>query len=218
MLKIKENEEGKLEVYSPYNANFVREIKESISGARFDREKRAWIVPSDSRFIIEKLLSLHYGYTSDSKGISVQITSKKDLFGGKDSVRFGEWPICRATGRDSGAKVCENVYLISGKINSGGSVKNWGTEVDEGAVFLVKNIPRGILDKVDNERWDYEIIEENENKSYQKNSTEENVKTLKEIGEEILAHTMDENGNFYPSPVEVPISTIKKLKDILENL
>ncbi len=63
--------------------------------------------------------------------IAIEVTLTKDAdFKGKDwgpqHVRMiGGYIVASASGRDSGARISEDVALISGKFTSGGSVKNY---------------------------------------------------------------------------------------------
>jgi hypothetical protein len=58
----------------------------------------------------------------------------------KSSLQLAGRTIARAWGRDSGAKLGEGVILESGRVYSGGSVKNWRTCATAGSVFLVRGV------------------------------------------------------------------------------
>jgi len=154
MITLKE-ENGKIEIISPYNANFVSDLKKSISGAKWSGS--FWIVSSEAKQVVLDLLKEHYGYTPDTQYLTVKIKAKKYLSQLQSSISFAGIPIARATGRDSGARVCDGVFKISGEITSSGSVKNWHTSIEEGSEFQLK-VPENAA--VSTEDWDCEILKE----------------------------------------------------------
>jgi hypothetical protein len=111
-------------------------------GGRWDDEAKAWVFSSIVAAEVEEL-----DYVYNSKEIPIQITAKQSIGAGHDSVYFLGYPVARAMGRDSGATLGEGVSLISGKIDSGGSVKNWTTEIAEGTVLRLM-VPEVLLDEV----------------------------------------------------------------------
>lgn len=159
MIQVKKTESG-IEVITPYNAEFVSDLKRSISGAKWNGS--AWIVPAEAEGAIMDMLNNYYGYDPAEKFVTVHITAKKELYGPRGNVYFEGFPIARATGRDSGARVCDGVIKISGNINSGGSVKNWETVVREGATFQL-SVPEKIAHE--NDEWAVEKIETAINKT-----------------------------------------------------
>lgn len=179
MIKLTETSDGFLTVQSPYNVDFVYDLKQSISAKRFDRESRSWIVPSDARDVIESLLTTHYGWQPDNSDlVTVHLVATEEISALHDSVRCAGYPIARATGRDSDARVCEGVTLLSGVIISGGSVKNWRTIVRAGASFRVK-LHESSVSKIE-KCWKYEIIEE---KSDREKLEEERARLVARIDE-----------------------------------
>ena len=181
-----ETRNDKLFIFTPFNRDFVTDIKASVNGARWNPAEKAWTVPVEAEETIYRLLAEHYGYKKDSKGISVIATALKDLIGQQDSVRFSGIPVARATGRDSGARVCEDVIHVSGKFGSGGSVKNWVTEIEEGASFKLMNIPESVLESVDPERWSFTIVEEESAKEKLMKRKESLLEELALIEEQLI--------------------------------
>lgn len=184
-IEIKEQDE-KLRVYSPYNPEYVRELKSQISGGKFDYSDKAWVLPLEAKETVEGLLQKHYGYSPENiKICTVIITANETLYGDQDSVRCAGFPIARATGRDSGAKVCENVYLLSGDINSGGSVKNWTTKVKENAQFKITKFPESSLEKIDSDKWSYSVIQEKSQKEKLEEKKAKLLSTLAEVEKQL---------------------------------
>lgn len=77
------------------------------------------------------------------------------------AVVFMGVKVAVAFNRDSGAKVGYNARLISGKIDSGGSRKNWYCKVFEGSVFELE-VDKEFYIKNKNriKKWKMEEIEE----------------------------------------------------------
>jgi hypothetical protein len=83
-----------------------------------------------------------YGTTGEEPYENVDLV----IYNFSDSVRGGAVElfgrtIAKARGRDSGAKLGDGIILLNGSVDSGGSVKNWTTDVDE-AAFIIKDFPQ----------------------------------------------------------------------------
>ena len=142
---------GKIFIDAPFNREFIKDLKGSINGARWDGE--SWSVPEEAEETVNALLKEYFGYDPSEKMVTIVITAKENLTGNADSVYFNGYPVAYARGRDSGAKVSEGVCKISGTINSSGSVKNWKTIIHEGAQFKL-NVPEAIA--IENDDWHVE--------------------------------------------------------------
>lgn len=148
-------------VQTPYDSKYISELKKTISGYKWDPNRKVWLIPVDAEPVMQELLKKYFNYSGGptEKNVTIIITAKKELSTAADAVRFGPIPIAKASGRDSGAKVMQNVYMLKGEIRSGGSTKHWMTYVAEGSVFKVKHVPISIAQQGD-PRWDVEIVEE----------------------------------------------------------
>lgn len=147
-------EEGIVSIKHRYNSLLVEKCREL--GGKFDNEAIAWIF---SKIVEDKVEELEFLYNHDI--VSVEIISKTDIFKGQDAINFLGYPIAKATGRDSGAIVCNDVSMISGKIDSAGSVKNWSTEIRKDSCFrlhISKNLLENLTDVL-KEKWDIKIID-----------------------------------------------------------
>ena len=143
MIGYQKSESG-LVVEAPYNADFVSALKSSVSGCKWDKDARKWLVPVAGEETLKNLLAKFFGYRPGVAGVTMIIQAKHEIVAHCGSVYFHGIPVARATGRDSGARVCENVSLLEGKIASGGSVKNWQTIVRAGAKFRIDKVPEGL--------------------------------------------------------------------------
>lgn len=144
-IKIKK---GTLLIYTPYNAKFVSAIKK-IGGAKWDSANKCWTAPEEFVDAVREIMMEIYGYTDISENESVTLKvvfneeAKEDR---KDVVLFGKI-LSHATGRDSGARVGDDIAMIKGNIRSGGSAKNWVSVVEEGSTFIIKNVNKNIFKK-----------------------------------------------------------------------
>ena len=125
-----------ISVVSPYNPEFVK-ISRNLNG-KFDRSASAWKFDPLCEAAVRSALYDIYGYVEGDETLTVRLTARTDISELCSGVSVNGTPIVRAYGRDSGAKVVGDTIMLSGKINSGGSMKNWRTVISEGSVFVVK--------------------------------------------------------------------------------
>lgn len=149
-------ESGKLYVFTPYNADFVRDVKR-INGV-WSGSNRAWVVEPVMKDQLKKLLVKHYGETGEEQKRTYKIVATRTHEERLASVTAGGLVIASAMGRDSGAKVGEGVYMLEGDIDSTGSVKNWKTWVEEGSIFQVEMTDEQ-ASRAANEGWEVTPIE-----------------------------------------------------------
>lgn len=121
-----------------YNQMLVEECRK-LNG-RWDKESQAWVFSS---LLQDKVEELDDVFNSDL--IDIEMTTLSAISKKNDALVIFGIPVCRARDRDSGAKVCDNVALVAGKISSGGSRKNWCTEVESGTRFRFK-VPQKLFD------------------------------------------------------------------------
>lgn len=154
-------ESGKLYVFTPYNAAFIRDVK-NINGT-WSGSNRAWVVEPVMKEQLKKLLLKHYGETGEELKRTYKITATEDHDVKWGPVQAGGLTLASAMGRDSGAKVSEGVYLLEGRIYSSGSVKNWFTSVEDGSIFQVDMTDEQAA-RAAEEGWEVELVEQEPNK------------------------------------------------------
>lgn len=95
-----------------------------------------------------------------SDKIKVRITAREDNHR-RFAVIFMNEKVAVAFDRDSGAKIGYGTRMISGKIDSGGSRKNWYCIVKEGSIFELE-VDREAFEKNKNriKKWDIEVIDD----------------------------------------------------------
>lgn len=162
--RIEKTDGGKIAIYTPYDKKFVQTIKR-IGSARWNGD--AWTVPEDYIDDVRDIMKDIYGrddLSNCGETVDAEVDFLKDYGEKWSGVVFCGKTLAQAWGRDSGAKVGDDVILVGGDIDSGGSRANWTTEVSQGAKFIVKNIPKARFDKEKDElnqdktRISYKII------------------------------------------------------------
>lgn len=132
---------------TPYNANFVAAIKR-IGGASWDRDRRAWCIPADAIDQAREIMRRVYGEDdrpSTEPSVSVRLTFGREVSELRAPVTILGKSIASAWGRDSGARVGDDVAFVEGRPESGGSFKNWRSVVPAGSVVVLHNVPQAAL-------------------------------------------------------------------------
>lgn len=146
--KSTQEEKEVINVFCPFDDKFVKAAG-NISG-KFDHSLKCWTFPARSDQKVRTLLIDIFG-TDDSASspkIDIRVTFTELYYANQNSIKLGGRLIARATSRDSGAKLGDDVDLISGWVNSGGSAKNWDTRTAEGSVYEIFNFEASQLDKI----------------------------------------------------------------------
>lgn len=138
--------DGKADVYTPYNAEFVRRIKQ-IGGAKWNGARKCWTVPDDTVDVVRGVMVDVYGETdipSGEKKLRLKITVLRDLDELRAPVSYFGKNIASAKGRDSGAIVGDGVPLIRGEIDSTGSARWWYSTVRKGVEIILSDVPEAL--------------------------------------------------------------------------
>lgn len=181
MMKI-EVKNGVANVYTPYNPDFVKKIK-GIGGAKWNGSEKCWSIPETAVDVAREIMVDVYGYSDvkENETISLKVTFNESVSECReDVVLFGKI-LAHAYGRDSGARVGDDVAYISGGATSGGSAKNWDSIVKEGSVAILSNVNKSVYEKTEIE---YDItVEVLEAKANKQQLLEEKERLLKRIAE-----------------------------------
>ncbi len=130
---------GIIEIVTPYNKEFVSKAR-NLRG-KWDKTKNAWIFDDSIEEYVRQSLIECYGTTGEDPVETCSLLVKDfTRYASKSDVELFGRSIARAYGRDSGAKLGDNIIWISGTYDSGGSVKNWSTDVMN-ATFSIQNFP-----------------------------------------------------------------------------
>jgi len=130
---------GQVKVQTPYNAEFVTKAKNL--GGKWDSLSKSWIFSESVLDYVKEILIQIYGVTGETtyqtctlvvKNYSAEVvTGAVELFGRT---------IAKASGRDTGARLGDDIIWLSGNYTSGGSTKYWKTIVENGN-FEIQNFP-----------------------------------------------------------------------------
>lgn len=149
--------ENKILVSSPYSSEYVARAKK-LNG-KWNPANRTWEFPSKALPVVRSLLIEVFGESDiPTAKKTIKIKAKNDISMLRNSIEAFGKTLARATGRDSGARVSDNVALISGDIGSEGSVKNWRTYISKDSIFQLYEVPVSLIQ--DSE--DFEVIESKE--------------------------------------------------------
>ena len=162
-----EHKDGRIYLHTPYHPRFVTKIKKA--GAKWDGS--TWSMDEKNKEVARQIMLDVYGcddrfenpFLTHIKKCSVKITVKKDLYASRGPVTMLGRIIASAKGRDSGAKIGDDVCFEKGGATSWGSVKNWNTKINAGSVIILHDVPTyAIENKIDfgynDEDIDLEII------------------------------------------------------------
>lgn len=144
MIAIKHITDNRIAVVSPYNTWFISLAKRSAG--RWSASDGAWVFPAETIETVRATLRKVYG-EDDTPAPRVRLRVKYDGGideGGVGTVVVGGRQVARAFHRDSGARLGEDIVVISGGFGSGGSRKNWRVTVNENTVFDVLRLPEPI--------------------------------------------------------------------------
>lgn len=129
--------EDKIKVETPYNEEFVTRSR----NLRGKWEDGAWWFDDTIIDYVRELMLSCFGTTGESPYEECDLIVKDFTgYGACAPVKLFGRTVAYARGRNSGAKLGEDIVFISGEYDSGGSAKNWRTEV-RNATFIIKGFP-----------------------------------------------------------------------------
>lgn len=160
-----ESNGAKIDVYTPYNAAFVRMVK--TIGGRWNANKKAWSVGEENEERLKKILTEIYGHAGEGeKAMTIKVRYKAWDFENKDGVvAIGSKETVKRLSRDRDVTFF-NTVLVDGPMfyESGGSMRYPKVEAKEETV-LESEIPQGVYDSLsDDEKAKIEIVEEKSEK------------------------------------------------------
>ena len=133
----------KIYISSPYNADFVSRIK--LIGGKWDASSRRWTIKADALEAARKAMMEVYGETDEAPAaetVTLVLEFRAEMVKDQGPITIAGKTIAAAFGRDSGARVGDDVAFIAGAPESCGSAKNWSTCIPEGSVCEVYRVPR----------------------------------------------------------------------------
>lgn len=129
--------DDKIKVTTPYNKDFV----EKARNFRGKWDKKSWWFDDSILEYVQDAMVEIYGTTGEQPVEYCSLKIKNYSYSSQTSpVELFGRIIARAFGRNSGAKLGDNIIFIHGKYTSGGSMKNWRTRLED-ATFEIQNFP-----------------------------------------------------------------------------
>lgn len=146
MIELKEME-GMLEIYSPYNEDFIKKIK-GLKGT-FNKIKKCWTISMENKKIALNFLKEIYGYDMQEKKIIVEYSAND--FRKNSTITIKNLEIAKRFTRNSyPALIDKDTIVISGVFSErGGSTKY--PEIGKSDVILRTSIYQGLYDSLDDE-------------------------------------------------------------------
>lgn len=135
----------KISVTAEYNSEFIARAR-TLSGVW---EKPSWVFDIREEKAVRMACLECYGtdgFLVDLVDVEITIPEYVIGMGSCKPIELFGRTIARAFGRDSGAKLGEGIVLVAGGFTSGGSMKNWATDVMDGTVVIMRDVSRALAD------------------------------------------------------------------------
>ena len=157
--------ESLLLVNIEYCPQAIRKIK-NLGQATWDKTMKGWLVSKAYEVELKDILLEYYGTDGSfsDKRVNIELVTNQDIKMSQKPVLFSGKTLAQAFHRDSGARVGQNVALIEGSINSGGSSKNWEAIVEKGSRFKLMHVNEQLLSFESDKLFTYTIIDSNKPK------------------------------------------------------
>ena len=176
---------GRAYVYTPYNPDFVRALK-GIGGKKWESGMGCWSVPDTAVSVVREIMIDVYGYSDQipNDALTLKVTFLSDVSSTCSDVTLFGKVMAHASGRDSGARVGDDVAYIRGGASSGGSVKNWRSVVEKGSVAILSNVNKHVYEKTETDPdIQVEVMENSASRDDRQKLLEEKEQLLKKIAE-----------------------------------
>lgn len=178
-------ENGRANVFTPYNQDFVKAIR-NIGGSKWNANHTCWNVPIEAIPAVRNIMVNIYGCDDREipETVSIKIKALYELSSSRGDVLFCGKTLCHSGGRDNGGKAGQDVFYISGRPFSGGSVKNWESRVEINSVINIANVSQVLYEKyLENEDKNIEIISVTSDQTNHSDLLAEKEGLLKRINE-----------------------------------
>jgi hypothetical protein len=154
--------ESLLLVNIEYCPQAIRKIK-NLGQATWDKTMKGWLVSKAYEVELKDILLEYYGTDGSfsDKRVNIELVTNQYIKMSQKPVLFSGKTLAQAFHRDSGARVGQNVALIEGSINSGGSSKNWETIVEKGSRFKLMHVNEQLLSFENDKLFSYKIMDSN---------------------------------------------------------
>jgi hypothetical protein len=141
LIKIEPWHDNRIIVTSPYNRQFVAAAKQTAG--KWDDAYKAWIFPAETAERVREICREVYG--QDDRPVETVRLRVKYLLaldrGTAATIVVAGRDVARAYGRDSGARLGEDVVIVSGGFRSSGSIRNFTVKEKPDTVFDLLRMP-----------------------------------------------------------------------------
>ncbi len=169
---------SKIIVRMEYFPDAVSKIKK-LGYVSWESTMKGWLIDENFKDEVKEILIEYYGTDGSfrPKTTNIEITANEEIETLRKPVLFAGKVIAVAYGRDSGARLGNNVAQCSGEINSGGSAVNWKTIIKKGSCFKVLHVTEELLKRESNNLFSYNVLE---------SKTTDSLSRLRKISDEEL--------------------------------
>ena len=181
---IKSADEKTISVTSSYNSSFVAKARKAAG----EFVGGSWVFDAIQEKSIRKALIEIYG-TDDSESAEKCVIKVAVASGVRsENLKVAGFNICRVMGRDSGVKMDRGVVILEGGLSSGGSIKNYGTKVEDGTIlelhgFIISQISKIEEQKMGNDEPVFTLVKDDDDTSEKDSLLARKTELLKELAE-----------------------------------
>lgn len=127
-------------------------------GAKWDG--KSWVAP---KMVEKEAAELYNKYFGDLVTIDITLRNS-DCHGGRlgysDVLGICGYVIATASGRDSGARICDGIAILDGRVGSGGSIKNYSCDIKSDTLRIRLQVGRAMLSEFEAiENADLKIVD-----------------------------------------------------------
>lgn len=173
------------QVYTPYNGDFVRRIK-NIGGAKWNRDHNCWIIPASAVDACREIMRNVYGrcdIADGGKTVKLRLRFTQSLSKTCGDVTLLGKTLCHAYSRDSGGCPGDDVFYITGAPQSGGSAKYWESVVPSGSTIVLHDVSVDLYKRFIPEAIPGLTVEQIEDIPNKEKLTKEREKLLERLNE-----------------------------------
>lgn len=136
-------------VVAPYHPQFVKRVK--LLGGKWDALNRTWNVPANAVDSVRSIMRTIYGRDDLFAGetLTVRLNFRESYSVCHAPITMLGRTLASASGRNSGARIGDDVQFLAGAPTSGGSVKYWTTIIPSDSLVRLPDIPKVLIDSAE---------------------------------------------------------------------
>lgn len=162
LYRIEHTGNGEIKVITPYNPEFVSDLKTTF-GTRSRRwEDNGWILPPQYEDEVRTLMRKHYGCDDRLTPMAtIEIEAKQEIRADRGPVIAYGRIIASASGKSSGAFAGDYVAILGQTedgIRSEGTTRYWQTVIQKGTRFKVLHVTKSLVVPENTEEEKFSLI------------------------------------------------------------